>query len=248
VHFTHDLGQIPPAQRPTARASAGEPAQDGFQTYATPHTMGSAKPSPRGGHAATLRIPFERRGTLMLVEALLNDRLTAPFLVDTGASGVMIPEQIASQLGLRIGSDTPRAPVQTANGVVAAPVVSLDSVQLGAARVEGLEALVSSSMSIGLLGGTFFNNFVYQIDAAASEISLVPNDAVRAGLSEAHWRERFRSLREVLTRIEGHLAQSVLTDESRVKELESRRASFASELERLDREADLAQVPQAWRE
>ena len=114
----------------------------------------------------TMRIPFERHGTLMRVEVLLNGRVRAPFFIDTGASGVSIPWTVAQQLGLQITDETERIRVKTANGVVAEPVVQLKSVQLGPARVENLRAAVSGSMDIGLLGGAFFNNYVYQVDAA----------------------------------------------------------------------------------
>ena len=48
--------------------------------------------------------------------------------------------------------------------------------------MEGLNATINPAMEVGLLGGDFFNNFVYRVDAAASVITLVPNDRMRGGL------------------------------------------------------------------
>ena len=86
-------------------------------------------------------------------------------------------------------------------------VVLLDSVQLGAARVENLQATINPSMQIGLLGGDFFNNFVYRVDAAESELWLAPNEKIRAGLGAEQWRDRFRRVREPLERLEAYLEQ-----------------------------------------
>ena len=120
----------------------------------------------------------------MVVDVTLNDRVSAPFVVDTGASDVSIPAELANQLGIRIGPETPYRRYTTANGIIAKPVVMLDSVQAGEARLEQVRASVSSSMEVGLLGGAFFNNFTFQIDPASNLIAVTRNDRVRAGRSD----------------------------------------------------------------
>jgi clan AA aspartic protease (TIGR02281 family) len=246
THYTQDLSQVPRAQRAAARAAAAHPkGPDRVQTYEMPAARPAAR---RSSGREVLRIPFERQGTLMRVQVRLDDHVTAPFFVDTGASGISIPYAVARELGLHIGPDSPRVAVHTANGTVLEPVVTLASVEVGDARVEGVQANVSGSMQIGLLGGTFFNNFVYQIDAAASEISLVPNEGVRAGLTAAQWNERFRHLRGLIRDLDRHLGTGQLLDKARVRELEGKRAELAAQLEELDRRADRAQVPQKWRQ
>jgi predicted nucleic acid-binding Zn-ribbon protein len=79
-------------------------------------------------------------------------------------------------------------------------------------------------------------------------LTLVENPSMRGGTSATQWRERFRALRERIERIETHLAGGPLTDESRVRELESSRDRLALELEALEEEADRAEVPAGWRE
>ncbi len=257
IHFTEDLDRVPPAERPEAvervrrrlplrvRSFAPPAALDArpAQAAATPLAHRGARLGPKG----EIRIPFTQSGTLMLVEVVLNDQLQAPFLIDTGASGISIPDAVARRLGVRIDADTPRIPVQTAAGVVAEPLIELDSVQVGPARVERLSALVNSSMDVGLLGGTFFNNFVYQVDAAAGEITLRPNDGVRGGLSEEQWRDRFRSARAELDRLERYVAGQ---DDGapRRAELERNLRGLRDVLDALQREANQAGVPRSWRE
>ena len=117
----------------------------------------------------------------MRVEAVVNDQLRVPFLIDTGASGVAIPSRYAGRLGIRARGDMPYVETHTANGVVSLPLVPLQSVQLGGARVENLSATLNPSLEFGLLGGNFLNNFVYSVDTARNVITLAPNDKIRGG-------------------------------------------------------------------
>lgn len=249
LHFSQDIQKVPPGKREEARREARErKARDPLQVY------GSSNPGDPPARRSTLRapsvmrIPFERHGTLMRVEVLLNGRVRAPFYIDTGASGVSIPWSVVQQLGIQITDDTPRIQVNTANGVVAEPIVRLQSVQLGPAKVTDLQAGVSGSMEVGLLGGAFFNNYVYQVDAAAGVITLKPNSLVRGGMNQKQWRERFEAIREPLTRLEAYLEEGGFTEQERVRELEDHRAKLRASLEELEREANKAGVPRGWRE
>jgi clan AA aspartic protease (TIGR02281 family) len=251
VHFTQDLSQVPLAHRAEAEQSAAAPRVDRLQTYSTPPANADASVRrrlrrPRFGEL--LRIPFEKRGDMMIVEVTLNDRVSAPFLVDTGASDVSIPAELAARLGIQVGPDTPYRRYQTANGIVVNPIITLDSVQAGEARLEQVSASISSTMGVGLLGGAFFNNFTFQVDPAASMIAVVLNDRVRAGRSEDQWRREFQHLRAELARLERYIEENHFTRESRVAGLEEKRAELEDELRALEEEADRAEVPQAWRD
>ena len=103
-------------------------------------------------------------------------------------------------------------------------------------------------MQVGLLGGTFFNNFTFQIDPASDVIVLYPNARVRAGLSQKQWSERFRALRGKIERLDNYVAQNQFTREARIRELVAKRAELDEALEELEREADRADVPQNWRQ
>jgi aspartyl protease family protein len=260
-HFSHELGKVPPEHRDAAmRGAARKGGASRLQTYGS-ETPAPAAPgfgaifAPQPTHAPAvsrvrggeIRIPFVKHGTLMMVEVRLDDRVDAPFIIDTGASGISIPRSVASELGIRIGPDTPRLQVQTASGVVEEPLVALASVQVGGARVENLDAMVSSSMQIGLLGGTFFNNFVYQVDAAQGVITLRANDGVRGGFAEAQWRDRFARARYEIDRLAAYIDAQDERDPRR-GQLERNLEGLRAELEALDREATLAGVPHAWRD
>ncbi len=244
THYTQSLDQVPPEQRAAAR-SGGAPAPSRLQTYASP---ASRSPSAAAAPGAALRIPFRRQGSLMLVDVRLNDLVTAPFYIDTGASSISLPLSVAEQLGIRLGPDTRYVQVHTANGLTSRAVAMLDSVQLGPARVENLEATLNPTMEVGLLGGSFFNNFVYHVDAAASLITLTENEGLRAGLGPDEWRERFRRVRAPLATLEAHLESAEVTREARRQELEERLLELRQQLEELETAANQAGVPESWRE
>jgi clan AA aspartic protease (TIGR02281 family) len=248
IHFTQSLDQVPPRFREKAHGSA-------VTERVAPQPPAAANPRSQppataafGGEGRTLRIPFERYGNLMKVEARLNGRVNAPFLVDTGASGVSLPAKIAERLGIVVTPSTRRIFVQTANGVTQVPLVRIRSVELGGARVENLEATVNSSLSIGLLGGSFFNNFVYGVDAAAGVITLSRNHAIRGGLAKDEWLARFRELREPLQRLERYLLEREISRKGRRAELEQNLADLHARMEDLEIQADRVQVPANWRE
>jgi len=244
LHFTEDLSRVPPDQRGDARKAAASERPDALQRYAPPARSAPAASARRN---EPIRIPFQREGTVMWVEAIVNDRHRVPFLIDTGASGISLPADVVRDLGIPIRSDTPRVTVNTANGRARYPVVELDSVQLGPARVHSLEATVNPTMNIGLLGGSFFNNYRYSVDTAASVITLVPNEHVRAGEAADQWRARFRELHRSIDRLETYLEDREVTRANRREELESNLLGLRNELRELEIEANHAGVPKAWR-
>jgi clan AA aspartic protease (TIGR02281 family) len=245
-HWTGDLARVPPGKRAEAldERRAAEPS--GLQTFEGP----PAHAAPAGTVARTgvLRIPYEQKGNAILVYARLNDRVEAPFYVDTGAADVVVPAAVAESAGVPVGAGTPRETYATANGLVRQAVVSFDSIEVGEARVENVRGTVSQSLPVGLLGASFFNHFTLQIDPAARMLTLVVNPNMRGGASEAQWRERFRALQQRLARLDAYLADGRLTSASRVRELEARREALVGELDRLEQEANRADVPPGWRE
>ena len=137
--------------------------------------------------------------------------------------------------------------MRTANGLVARPVVTLEAVELGGARVEGLRATVNPTMEVGLLGGTFFNNFVYPVDAAAGVIRLEPNEKVRGGMTQAEWSTRFQELRAPLAKLDRYLVTEETIRKGERARLEEHRAEFARALDELEAKANRFSVPYPWR-
>ena len=246
THYAGKLSQVPPGKRAQAVDSTQPAAPSRYQVFEAPADRPAANRS--GGREGVLRIPYEQHGNAILVYARINDRVTAPFYVDTGAADVVVPAAVAARAGVSVDSDTPRETYSTANGMIRQAVVHLDTVEVGEARVENVRGSVSDTLPVGLLGTSFFNHFTLQIDPAARMLTLVENPNMRGGASASQWAERFRDLRTRKKRIDDYLAENQLTDAARVKELETKRDQLAAQLESLEEEANRAEVPAAWRE
>ena len=257
VHFTQDLGQVPARYR--KQAETGTKSSSGssrVQTYSGGSSTAGRAPPARasgGGDGRTYRIRVQRAGTSMLVNVRLNNSVTAPFLLDTGASDVLIPQWVADRLGVQVGADTRTKRYSTANGVVEHPDVMLRSVSLGDAKVENVPASVSPSMEVGLLGLSFFNHFTYNIDAAAGVVTLTRNrlaesGKIRGGRSQAQWRSEYSNLRWRISRVEWEHAEKATSKTRERRRLEEERADLERQLELLEAEADQAHVPMVWRQ
>jgi clan AA aspartic protease (TIGR02281 family) len=259
VHYVQDLSQVPARHRSQAelRALAPQPAGR-LQTYtnqspAAPAPDGAERRGAAGEPARTIRVPVARAGTGMIVKVLLDGTVTAPFLVDTGATDVLIPAKVAKQLGLEPGPETRNKSYQTANGVVTQASVMLRSVDLGGAVVENVPASISSSLGMGLLGLSFFNHFTYHIDAAAGVLTLIPNHlaetgGILGGRSEAQWRAEYQDLHARLDAVDREAARKSTSKAREIEHLEQQRAALLNDLALLDSEADRARVPMRWRD
>ena len=188
----------------------------------------------------------------MKVNVRLNDRVTAPFYIDTGASDISLPAWVAKELGLDLdGART--GYYGTANGTIEQSLVTLESVELGGARVENVPAHVNTSMSTGLLGLAFFNHFRYRVDPVSGTVTLRPNGLaqagkIRGGRSEGQWKGEFYRLAQRRIGTERAL-DSINPNKARRKaELKGALGEVDRQLKMLEDEADDARVPMQWRD
>lgn len=163
VHFTDNLHNIPETQRGKAgRIESNEPPR----TQSPPAPISPSKAS----------IPFEKQGQVVIVEATLNKKTAAKFVVDTGASYTMISSAVAKELDIDTEQNPRTAPFQTANGIIQAPLVSIDSISVGGMEIRNLTAAVhdvlADSRVAGLLGLNFLSNFRMDIDTQKGVLHL----------------------------------------------------------------------------
>ncbi|OIO70901.1 MAG: hypothetical protein AUJ57_07850 [Zetaproteobacteria bacterium CG1_02_53_45] len=126
---------------------------------------------------ASLRteIPYSLQHGSMLVEALVNGK-TQTFVVDTGASFVTIPPQLAERANI----STERAKLiqlQTANGVITAPMVDIQHMSILSAERQQVKAVIApidAQGKLGLLGMSFLGAFRMNIDHDRRMIILEP--------------------------------------------------------------------------
>lgn len=127
-------------------------------------------------------------GGHVIVEALLNNKVKARLIVDTGASMVLVSKSIAEQLGIRVPatryaalrSETIVQSVVADGRTVDAKLFTLDSVQVQDAQAANVAASVvlaegGAKDFDGLLGMSFLQNFKFSLDSKNGTLTLEKN-------------------------------------------------------------------------
>jgi clan AA aspartic protease (TIGR02281 family) len=163
LHITDNLHNVPQKKREGANR---------IQAPESPRVPEpEVKPAPRKAS-----IPFEKRGSIVIVPATLNNRQTVNLVVDTGASFTFISHALARDLAIDLSLNPKTVPFHTANGVVEAPLTSLNSIMVGGMEIKNLTAAVHDttpdSTAAGLLGLNFLSNFRMDIDTQQGMLNL----------------------------------------------------------------------------
>lgn len=119
------------------------------------------------------------RANVPRVLVSLNNHAPFEMLFDTGASSVLLTEEVAKNMDVERDKDAKPVQVTIADGSkVDAYLATIKSVRVGPFTVKDVEAVIVPRAGKGddcLLGGTFSGNFRYRIDLAAAELHLSPN-------------------------------------------------------------------------
>ncbi len=112
--------------------------------------------APTGNGDYELAIPAGANGHF-LVNAMANGR-PVRFLVDTGASGILLTQEDARAVGIYPASLTYSERIRTANGDIAAAKATVRQIRIAGLIVDDLDVWVTRApMPISLLGMTFLN-------------------------------------------------------------------------------------------
>ena len=125
-------------------------------------------------------VPLLRRGNHFLVEAIINKNTRLNLIIDTGASLTVIkPASIEQAINGSL-DQYPEHLFNTANGVVKAPVLKIDSMAIGEFEVSNLQVggltLINSAGIDGLLGMNFLKHFRFFIDQENNLLRLSLSD------------------------------------------------------------------------
>jgi len=123
------------------------------------------------------RIQSQKRNGVTYIQVLVNGKTSGEFVLDTGASNMLITESFAKQLGLPLSS-LPSHEVVLANGRhIKVKYGRLESVSVGGQVVRNLVAEVlpdkSNHKEVGLLGMSFLKHFAIRLNGATGEIELM---------------------------------------------------------------------------
>ncbi|OKH38152.1 hypothetical protein NIES2119_11395 [[Phormidium ambiguum] IAM M-71] len=120
----------------------------------------TTKVSTNAPSGTVLRVPIKRRefGTLVIDVTLTNTNIKQTFemMLDTGASGTAITQEMAARLKVESFAV---AKVSTAAGAALIGVGCLDAVQVGGASLKNVPVGIPPGLSIGLLGQDFFSRY-----------------------------------------------------------------------------------------
>ena len=192
THFTDDVSKIPVKYREKDElekmdGALGDPSD--------PVQLNIPKKKASSG-----AIPFEPYGDgHFIVEALINGRIKARLIVDTGASMVVLSDRVGKLLNVSGKKDFPTLQVNTAGGRIESPLFILDSIKIGHAKQFGVEASTNPHFKNkgvdGLLGMSFLGEFKLEVDHTNQKIFLKPL-AKRGEMSwgehnEAWWRNKY---------------------------------------------------------
>ena len=125
-------------------------------------------------------VSFDPTAPVIVLSVKLEGRIieTARMALDTGATYVMIPWDLAESLGYHPERSRERIEMVTASGVERAPLITLKSVRVAGLQARHVTALVHDlpprSFVDGLLGLSFLRNFRFCLDFARGLLEFYP--------------------------------------------------------------------------
>jgi clan AA aspartic protease (TIGR02281 family) len=139
----------------------------------TPERAPEPSGSPVAGPGSIKMTPTKPGGTVV-VDVLLNRRLTVPMLLDTGADFTVLTKQMARDLRLASLHHLPTQEFKTAGGSIRLPIATVQSLRVGTAEAHDVEVAIDidGHMAIGLLGMTFLRHFKVTVDHQRGQITL----------------------------------------------------------------------------
>ncbi len=163
LHITDNLQNVPPKHR---GKSDRVPVPE-------------SRPAPEVAIVVPPRqasVPIERHGQVVIIQATVNNKWSAKFVVDTGASYTIISTALARELSVDVGPNAKTLPFQTANGLIQAPVTNLESITVGGMEIRNLATAVHDAIPdpqvAGLLGLNFLSHFRMDIDTQKGVLHL----------------------------------------------------------------------------
>lgn len=124
-------------------------------------------------------ISFEQKKGHIFVNALLNKKVKANLLLDTGATLVVLSENIVNQMGINLDKEKRNVQMQIADGSkINSKLIIVKTMKVEGVEVQNVEAAVmpdilsSEDTKDGVLGMSFLKLFNFKIDNKNGELVL----------------------------------------------------------------------------
>jgi len=138
------------------------------------------------GYSSATRavINISSSDSVMIVNNVrLNDRISAKFVFDTGATYTTISKATASRLNIStLGA--PKMKIMTGSGHITAPLIKIPKIEVKGLAVKNVETIVldlpeskigNNDGVVGLLGLSFLEKFKITVDRSNGQITLEKN-------------------------------------------------------------------------
>jgi clan AA aspartic protease (TIGR02281 family) len=124
--------------------------------------------------AGKTHLTSTKPGGTIVVDAVLNQRLTVPMVLDTGADLTVLTKEAAKDLWIRALDRLPKLPFKTAGGTINFPITTLQSLRVGTAEVRDVSIAidVDGHLPMGLLGMTFLRHFKVTVDQQRGQVTF----------------------------------------------------------------------------
>jgi len=255
----HVTSTPPPDDSPSALPKTAPPSPE----PAPPQTPSPAETAAPRQYAIAY-LSREGNAQRVIVQVTFNRRVTAPMILDTGASSLIISYELAEKLDLLSRDDGVLRVVTGGIGGTTPAIRSLvDSIDVGGASQRYVPVTISRRLSDkfeGVVGMDFLSHYVVSIEPGKQRVVFQERDLgpdVPGGHPESWWRATFadlRAWREVwktyLAGVEQRLANGTGNRDQLVKAQEIARRQVVEAdklLDRLDRFASREAVPRHWR-
>ncbi len=184
------------------------PSDTGTSTSAPENSVPAVKYGPPAKENWDYRppekyaVPFSGSSRRIVIQVTFNNRVTAPMLLDTGATGMLISLKLAEKLGV-LDNDKSKllSLVGGVGGVIPAIFTILDSISVGDVEYDFIPTTISF-MDFqgfdGLIGMDFMTNYSVYIDTKKRRVvfeELPERSNMPAGRGETWWRDTFRKFR-----------------------------------------------------
>ena len=197
IHFTDDISKIPKQYR--NREQGVRKHREARGAYrATPQPSVAIELPGSVSSNGEVQVPLiPVGGGNFLIETVLNGRVKARLMLDTGASLITLTEEIGNKLGISPYSNSAELPFNTAGGEDWMPLVALEMVAVGSAETRLVEASINSHIKEidGLLGMSFLGDFRFEIDRTNKLLTLKSpqnkDELVWDGKPGNWWKNRF---------------------------------------------------------
>jgi clan AA aspartic protease (TIGR02281 family) len=133
-----------------------------------------SRPGADPGQAAREPMPPGGRLRPIIVEALLNRQVSAPLMLDTGATYTVLTKQTAYDLGITRLERLPKHSFLTPGGPIQSPVTTLKWLRVGTAEAQDVAVAIDAEghLPLGLLGMTFMRHFKVTVDQVQGQVKF----------------------------------------------------------------------------